>query len=191
MVVLVVPVVVVEVVPDVDVAVVAVVAVPEVSLIVLAGIVEVEVVELVSVAIVPLVVVAVSVAVDIVEDVSVAAALVSVLLAAVSLLQAKPNTLRARTVRRTRSFLLICFFPLVVGWLSFVRGLNLMKRVPAHPPWQLIEIPAKRLLRNLGLKTSSTRFATSMPAGCRHQSKMKTLTVENRGDERSPLGEGL
>jgi hypothetical protein len=90
----VVPVVVVDVVPDVVVAVVAVV--PEVSLIVLGGIAEVDVDELVSVAIV--------------EDVSVADALVSVLLAGVSLLQAKPNTHRARTVRRTRSFLLICFF---------------------------------------------------------------------------------
>jgi hypothetical protein len=101
----VVPDVVVEVVPDVDVAVVAVVA--EVSLIVPAGIAEVAVVELVSVAIVPLVEVSV---VDIVVDVSVEAALVSVLLLFVSLLQAKPNTLRARTVRRTRSFLLILLF---------------------------------------------------------------------------------
>lgn len=97
---------VVEVVPDVDVAVVAVVA--EVSVIVPDGIAEVDVVELVSVAIVPLVE-AVSVA-ETVDDVSVAAALVSVLLPTVSFLQAKPNTLRARTVRRTRSFLLILFF---------------------------------------------------------------------------------
>jgi len=124
---------VVEVVPDVVVAVVAVV--PEVSLIVLAGIAEVDVVELVSVAIVPLVV-PVSVAVAIVDDVSVADALVSVLLAGVSLLQAKPNTHRARTVRRTRSFLLIFVF---LSWLVIVSG---------------------------GFfKASSTRFATSMPAG--------------------------
>jgi hypothetical protein len=101
----VVPDVVVEVVPDVDVAVVAVVA--EVSVIVPEGMAEVDVVALVSVAIVPLVE-AVSV-VDAVDDVSVAAALVSVLLVADSFLQAKPNTLRARTVRRTRSFLLILF----------------------------------------------------------------------------------
>jgi hypothetical protein len=127
----VVPVVVVEVVPDVVVAVVAVVAVPEVSLIVLAD-VEVEVVELVSVAIVPLV--EVSVAVDIVEDVSVAAALESVLLAAVSLLQAKPNTLRARTVRRTRSFLLMLFFPLVVGWLWVCPGIEFVEKSARSPP---------------------------------------------------------
>ena len=110
-----VPDVVVAVVPDVDVAVVIVVAVPEVSLIVPAGIAEV-LVE--PVAIVPLVV-AVSV-VDIVDAVSVAAAAVSVLLFDVSLLQAKPNTLRAITVRRTRSFLLMLFFPLaIVVVLSF------------------------------------------------------------------------
>jgi hypothetical protein len=112
----VVPEVVVEVVPVVDVAVVEVMAVPEVSVIVPAGMAEVEVEPVVSVAIVP-VVLAVSVA--IVETVSVAAALVSVLLLLVSLLQAKPKTLSARTVTRTRSFLLIMFFPLdkcVVVW---------------------------------------------------------------------------
>jgi hypothetical protein len=104
----VVPDVVVAVVPEVDVAVVDVMAVPEVSLIVPAGMAEVDVPELVvSVAIVP-VVLAVSVA--IVDAVSVAAALVSVLLLLVSLLQAKPKTLSARTVTRTRSFLLMCFF---------------------------------------------------------------------------------
>jgi len=105
----VVPEVVVEVVPEVDVAVVAVVA--EVSVIVPLGIAEVDVepiVEAVSVAIVP-VVEAVSVA--IVDAVSVAIVdAVSVLLLFVSLLQAKPKTLSARTVRRTRSFLLMLFF---------------------------------------------------------------------------------
>src|SRR5438270_11922054 len=106
----VVPDVVVEVVPVVDVAVVEVMAVPDVSVEVPPGIAEVDVPELVvSVAIVP-VVLAVSVA--IVDGVSVEAALVSVLLLVVSLLQAKPKTLSARTVIRTRSFLLICVFPL-------------------------------------------------------------------------------
>jgi hypothetical protein len=114
----VVPVVVVEVVPDVDVAVVDIMAVPEVSLIVPAGIAEVDVVALVSVAVV---------LVDIVEAVSVAVALVSVVLLLVSLLQAKPKTLRARTVRRTRSFLLMLFFPLVV--VCRCPGLNLMKNL--------------------------------------------------------------
>jgi DMSO/TMAO reductase YedYZ heme-binding membrane subunit len=96
-------------VPDVDVAVVEVMAVPEVSVDVPAGIAEVDVPELVvSVAIVPVVE---DVSVDIVDDVSVEAALVSVLLLLVSLLQANPKTLSARTVTRTRSFLLImCFF---------------------------------------------------------------------------------
>jgi hypothetical protein len=104
----VVPEVVVEVVPVVDVAVVDVVAVADVSVIVPAGMAEVEVPELVvSVAIVP-VVLAVSVA--IVDAVSVEAAAVSVLLLFVSLLQAKPKTLSARTVTRTRIFLLMCFF---------------------------------------------------------------------------------
>jgi hypothetical protein len=114
----VVPEVVVAVVPVVDVAVVDVMAVPEVSLIVPAGIEDVEVEPVVSVAIVP-VVLAVSVA--IVDAVSVEDALVSVLLLLVSLLQAKPKTLSARTVTRTRSFLLICFFPLdscVFCWKS-------------------------------------------------------------------------
>jgi len=108
----VVPEVVVEVVPVVDVAVVDVMAVPEVSLIVPAGMAEVLVPELVvSVAIVPVVL---AVSVDIVDIVSVEAAAVSVavLLLLVSLLQAKPKTLSARTVTRTRSFLLIMFFPL-------------------------------------------------------------------------------
>jgi hypothetical protein len=106
----VVPDVVVAVVPDVDVAVVEVMAVPEVSVIVPEGMVEVVVPELeVSVDIVPVVV---DVSVDIVADVSVEAAAVSVLLLLVSLLQAKPKTLSARTVTRTRSFLLIMFFPL-------------------------------------------------------------------------------
>jgi hypothetical protein len=104
-----VPEVVVEVVPVVDVAVVIVVAVPEVSVIVPPGIAEVDVEPVVSVAIVP-VVIDVSV-VAVVADVSAAAAAVSVLLAVVSLLQAKPNTLRARTVRRTTIFLLIFLFP--------------------------------------------------------------------------------
>jgi hypothetical protein len=118
----VVPEVVVEVVPVVDVAVVDVMAVPEVSVIVPDGMAEVDVEPVVSVAIVP-VVLAVSVA--IVEAVSVAAALVSVLLLLVSLLQAKPKTLSARTVTRTRSFLLIMFFPLdkcvVVGKLGWLK----------------------------------------------------------------------
>jgi DMSO/TMAO reductase YedYZ heme-binding membrane subunit len=104
----VVPDVVVEVVPEVDVAVVEVMAVPEVSVDVPDGIAEVDVPELVvSVAIVPVV----DVSVDIVDEESVEAALVSVLLLLVSLLQANPKTLSARTVTRTRSFLLImCFF---------------------------------------------------------------------------------
>jgi len=105
----VVPEVVVEVVPVVDVAVVDVVAVADVSVIVPDGIAEVVVPELVvSVAIVPDVVVSVAM----VETVSVEAAAVSVavLLLLVSLLQAKPKTLSARTVTRTRSFLLILFF---------------------------------------------------------------------------------
>jgi hypothetical protein len=104
-----VPVVVVEVVPVVDVAVVIVVAVLDVS--VELGIAEVDVepvVPVVSVAIVPVVTVVSVVAV--VADVSAAAAAVSVLLAVVSLLQAKPKTLRARTVRRTTIFLLIFLF---------------------------------------------------------------------------------
>jgi hypothetical protein len=106
----VVPDVVVAVVPDVDVAVVEVMAVPEVSVDVPDGIAEVDVPELVvSVAIVPVVE---DVSVDIVDEVSVEAALVSVLLLLVSLLQANPKTLSARTVTRTRSFLLIVFFPL-------------------------------------------------------------------------------
>jgi hypothetical protein len=126
--------VVVEVVPVVDVTVVDVV--PEVSLIVPAGIVEVDVVLEVSVDIVPIVE---PVSVAIVEEVSVAAAAVSVLLLFVSLLQAKPNTLRARTVRRTRSFLLICFFLSLLVCCGFVRGLKSDERVPAHPPWQSIE----------------------------------------------------
>jgi hypothetical protein len=106
----VVPDVVVAVVPVVDVAVVDVMAVPEVSVAVPAGIAEVEVPELVvSVAIVPVVL---DVSVAIVDAVSVEAAAVSVLLLLVSLLQAKPKTLSARTVTRTRSFLLIVFFPL-------------------------------------------------------------------------------
>jgi hypothetical protein len=104
----VVPEVVVEVVPEVDVAVVDVMAVPEVSVDVPAGMAEVEVPELVvSVAIVPVVV---DVSVAIVEAVSVDAAAVSVLLLLLSFLQAKPKTLSARTVTRTRSFLLIMFF---------------------------------------------------------------------------------
>ena len=140
--------VVVDVVPVVDVAIVEVV--PEVSLIVPAGIVEVDVVLEVSVAIVPLVE---AVSVDIVEAVSVAAAAVSVLLAAVSLLQAKPNTLRARTVRRTRSFLLICFFSSRYFCLSLSGDWEIDERVPAHPPWQLFESPRSGLLRNLDLKS--------------------------------------
>ena len=105
----VVPEVVVEVVPVVDVAVVEVMAVDDVSVIVPEGMAEVLVPELVvSVAIVPVV----EVSVAIVDAVSVEAAAVSVavLLLLVSLLQAKPKTLSARTVTRTRSFLLIMFF---------------------------------------------------------------------------------
>jgi len=105
----VVPDVVVAVVPVVDVAVVDVVAVADVSVIVPAGMAEVLVPELVvSVAIVPVV----EVSVAIVDAVSVEAAAMSVavLLLLVSLLQAKPKTLSARTVTRTRSFLLIMFF---------------------------------------------------------------------------------
>lgn len=137
----VVPDVVVEVVPEVDVAVVAVVA--DVSVIVPLGIAEVDVVPLVadvSVAIVPLVE---AVSVAIVDEVSVAAALVSVLLLFVSLLQAKPKTLSARTVRRTRSFLLMCFFPLVIVFVVKIRA-EFDERVPAHPPWQLVDVSAKR-----------------------------------------------
>jgi hypothetical protein len=130
----VVPDVVVEVVPVVDVAVVDVMAVPDVSVEVPAGIAEVEVPELVvSVAIVPVVE---DVSVDMVDDVSVEAALVSVLLLLFSLLQAKPKTLSARTVTRTRSFLLICFFLSIKFFVGSRVG---RKRVPAHPPWQSIE----------------------------------------------------
>ena len=140
--------VVVDVVPVVDVAVVEVV--PEVSLIVPAGIVEVDVVLEVSVAIVPLVE---AVSVDIVEAVSVAAAAVSVLLAAVSLLQAKPNTLRARTVRRTRSFLLICFFPLVI-FVCRCPGIGKsMKECLLTPLGNCLKSPRSGLLRNLDLKS--------------------------------------
>jgi hypothetical protein len=114
----VVPEVVVEVVPEVDVAVVAVVA--DVSVIVPLGIAEVDVEPVVSVAIVPLV----EVSVAIVVDVSVDAAAVSVLLLFVSLLQAKPKTLRARTVTRTRIFLLMCFFLSLLVFVVRVFGIR-------------------------------------------------------------------
>lgn len=110
----VVPEVVVEVVPEVDVAVVAVVA--DVSVIVPLGMAEVLVVALVSVDIAAVD----EVSVAIVADVSVETALVSVLLF-VSLLQAKPKTLSARTTKRTRSFLLMLFFSsriLFVVWIE-------------------------------------------------------------------------
>jgi hypothetical protein len=152
----VVPDVVVEVVPVVDVAVVEVMAVPDVSVLVPPGIAEVEVPELVvSVAIVP-VVEAVSVA--IVDDVSVEAAAVSVLLLLFSLLHAKPKTLSARTVTRTRSFLLICVFPLDkkclwgsrIGW----------KRVPAHPPWQSWNMDsAKRAASQPGIRIGLLHYS--------------------------------
>jgi len=136
----VVPLVVVDVVPVVDVDIVEVVA--EVSLIVPAGIVEVDVVLEVSVAIVPIVE---AVSVAIVEAVSVAAAAVSVLLLFVSLLQAKPKTLRARTVRRTRSFLLMLFFSSrYLLSLLFVRGLDSEKSACSPPLAIVFEVSAKR-----------------------------------------------
>ena len=143
----VVPDVVVAVVPVVDVAVVDVVLVADVSVIVPLGMAEVEVPELVvSVAIVPVVL---AVSVDIVDAVSVEAAAVSVLLLLVSLLQAKPKTLSARTVTRTRSFLLKLFFTL--DKIFFVGSRVCRKRVPAHPPWQSMKgSPRSGLLRNLG-----------------------------------------
>jgi hypothetical protein len=154
----VVPDVVVAVVPEVDVAVVEVMAVPEVSVDVPAGMAEVDVPELVvSVAIVPVV----DVSVAIVDAVSDEAAAVSVLLLLVSLLQAKPKTLSARTVTRTRSFLLICFFLSIkffvgsrVGW----------KRVPAHPPWQSLEmVSAKRAASQPGIRNRiSTLFVAQI-----------------------------
>ena len=141
----VVPEVVVEVVPEVDVAVVDVMAVPEVSVIVPDGLAEVDVEPVVSVAIVPLVM---DVSVAIVDDESVATTAVSVLLLLVSLLQAKPKTLSARTVTRTRSFLLICFFLSIKVFVGSRVG---RKRVPAHPPWQSMNgSPRSGLLRNLG-----------------------------------------
>lgn len=98
--------VVVAVVPLVDVAVVDVVA--DVSVIVPEGMAEVDVPEaVVSVVIVPMVDVSVA---DAEVSVEVADVSVAVLLLLVSLLQAKPKTLSARTVTRTRSFLLIMFF---------------------------------------------------------------------------------
>jgi hypothetical protein len=141
----VVPDVVVEVVPVVDVAVVDVIAVPDVSVVVPPGIAEVDVepvVPVVSVLIVPVVpVVAVSV-VDIVEDVSLEAAAVSVLLLFVSLLQAKPKTLRARTVSRTTIFLVIICFPLKDDVACGFPG-QCLEKVPAHPPWQSCHSSAK------------------------------------------------
>jgi hypothetical protein len=150
-----VPEVVVAVVPDVDVAVVIVVAVPEVSLIVPAGIADVDVEPVVpveSVAIVPVAIVPlvdeVSV-VDIVVDVSVTAAPVSVLLLFVSLLQAKPKTLRAMTVRRTRSFLLMLFFLsllLLVGRLNGV--LDQIKKCLLTPLGNRLKVWRSCRLRN-------------------------------------------
>jgi hypothetical protein len=150
----VVPEVVVEVVPVVDVAVVDVVAVPEVSLIVPAGMADVEVEPVVSVAIVP-VVLAVSVA--IVDAVSVEDALVSVLLLLVSLLQAKPKTLSARTVTRTRSFLLICFFLSinVLLWEVGLVGKECLLTPLGNREW----ISAKRVLRKLGFRIGFLHYS--------------------------------
>jgi hypothetical protein len=136
----VVPEVVVAVVPLVDVAVVEVRAVPEVSVAVPLGRAEVEVPELVvSVAIVPVVV---DVSVAIVDPVSVAAAAVSVLLLLVSLLQAKPKTLSARTVTRTRSFLLMCFF---LSIKCFCGKSDMSEKSACSPPLAIDEmVSAKR-----------------------------------------------
>jgi hypothetical protein len=141
----VVPEVVVEVVPEVDVAVVEVMAVPEVSVIVPEGMAEVDVPELVvSVAIVPVV----DVSVAIVDAVSVETAAVSVLLLLVSLLQAKPKTLSARTVTRTRSFLLIFFFLSI----KFLWEVGLVGKECLLTPLgnRLKWFPRSGLLRNLG-----------------------------------------
>jgi hypothetical protein len=144
----VVPDVVVEVVPVVDVAVVEVMAVPEVSVEVPPGIAEVEVPELVvSVAIVPVVL---AVSVDIVDEVSVEAALVSVLLLLVSLLQAKPKTLSARTVTRTRSFLLIKFF-LSINVVLWEVGL-VGKECLLTPLGNRLKSPRSGCLANLGFR---------------------------------------
>ena len=138
-VVLAVPEVVVAVVPDVDVAVVIVVAVLDVSVIVPPGIAEVDVepvVPVVSVAIVPVVIEVSVVEAVVVAEVSTAAAAVSVLLLVVSLLQANPKTLRATTVRRTRSFLLILFFSsrYCCVALKFLKlGLDLKKSACSPP----------------------------------------------------------
>jgi hypothetical protein len=151
----VVPDVVVEVVPVVDVAVVEVMAVPDVSVVVPPGIAEVDVPELVvSVAIVP-VVDAVSVA--IVDDVSVEAAAVSVLLLLVSLLQAKPKTLSARTVTRTRSFLLICVFPLD-GLCLWEVGYS--EKSACSPPWQSWNMDsAKRAASQPGIRIGLLHYS--------------------------------
>src|SRR5438874_1202674 len=107
---------------------------------------EVEVPELVvSVAIVPVVV---DVSVAIVDAVSVEAAAVSVLLLLVSLLQAKPKTLSARTVTRTRSFLLIMFF--LSRFFGGKSGWS--EKSACSPPLAVVLkwSPRSGLLRNLG-----------------------------------------
>jgi hypothetical protein len=160
----VVPEVVVAVVPEVDVAVVDVMAVPEVSVIVPDGMAEVDVEPVVSVAIVP-VVLAVSVA--IVDAVSVEAAAVSVLLLLVSLLQAKPKTLSARTVTRTRSFLLICFF-LSIDVLLWEVGL-VEKECLLTPLGNRLKCSAKRAASQPGIRNQiSTLFVA--PIGNVHAS---------------------
>ena len=151
----VVPEVVVEVVPVVDVAVVEVMAVLEVSVIVPEGMAEVLVPELVvSVAIVPVV----DVSVAIVDAVSVEAAAVSVLLLLVSLLQAKPKTLSARTVTRTRSFLLICFFLSIkcFWWeVGLVEKECLLTPLGSRLKW----FPRSGLLRNLGFGSGFLHYS--------------------------------
>ena len=141
----VVPEVVVAVVPEVDVAIVDVMAVPEVSVDVPDGMAEVEVPELVvSVAIVPVVV---DVSVAIVDAVSVEAAAVSLLLLVFSLLHAKPKTLSARTVTRTRSFLLIMFFLSINVFVEvgFIGKECLLTPLGSRLKWS----PRSGLLRNL------------------------------------------
>src|SRR3954452_5393825 len=130
-------------------------AVPEVSVVVPPGMAEVDVPELVvSVAIVPVVSVA------IVDEVSVEAALVSVLLLLVSLLQANPKTLSARTVTRTRSFLLIMFFPL--DNFCVCRNRAVEKECLLTPLGnRLTWIPRSGLLRNLGFKSGYCKLSRS------------------------------
>jgi hypothetical protein len=149
----VVPEVVVEVVPVVDVAVVELMALDDVS--VLDGMAEVVVELEVSVAIVP----EVDVSVAIVDDaVSVEAAAVSVLLLLVSLLQAKPKTLSARTVTRTRSFLLICFFLSIkcFWWeVGLVEKECLLTPLGSRLKW----FPRSGLLRNLGFGSGFLHYS--------------------------------